>query len=241
MDDVIGFPPGGPHAPDIEENPRGADDRVAIRISSDNIAETATEVEDFVRALGLPLYRRGSLIVRAGMLADKLPDGSIQISLLSPHLSPAGLGDELSKALSFAKYDGRQNRYVLCHATKLLLETLLARGSFSNLLPLTGLTDIPLIRSDGTLLDKPGYDEQSGVLYLPSGAAIKIPKNPTLDDAKNAVAILGDLIRGFPFVTPTDRAVAISALISACCRPAIGPTPLHAFSAPTPRTGKGRS
>jgi hypothetical protein len=25
MDDVIGFPPGGPHAPDIEENPRGAD------------------------------------------------------------------------------------------------------------------------------------------------------------------------------------------------------------------------
>jgi putative DNA primase/helicase len=133
----------------------------------------------------------------------------------------------------------RAQKYVLCHATKLLLETLLARGSFSNLLPLTGLTDIPLIRSDGTLLDKPGYDEQSGVLYLPSGAAIKIPKNPTLDDAKNAVAILGDLIRGFPFVTPTDRAVAISALISACCRPAIGPTPLHAFSAPTPRTGKG--
>jgi putative DNA primase/helicase len=239
MGDTVEFPHGGQHAPDIEENSRGADDRVAIRISTDNIAETATEVEDSVRALCLSLYRRGSLVVRAGLLNDKLPDGSTQISLLSPHLSRAGLGDELSKAISFAKYDGRAQKYVLCHATKLLLETLLARGSFSNLLPLTGLTDIPLIRSDGTLLDKPGYDEQSGVLYLPSGVAIKIPKNPTLDDAKNAVAILGDLIRGFPFVTPTDRAVAISALISACCRPAIGPTPLHAFSAPTPRTGKG--
>jgi putative DNA primase/helicase len=235
-DNVFGFPPGGKGTPDVEENP---DDRVAIRISSDNIAETVTEVEDSVRALRLPLYRRGSLIVRAGLVSEKLPDGSAQVSLLSPHLSPAGLGDELSKAVAFAKYDGRAKKYVSCHATKLLLESILARGSFSNLLPLNGLTDIPLIRSDGTLLDKPGHDEQSGVLFLPSGIVIKIPRNPTLDDAKNAVAILSKLVREFPFVTETDRAVAISALISACCRPTIGPTPLHAFSAPTPRTGKG--
>jgi hypothetical protein len=84
MDDILEFPAGGRRAPDIEENPRGADDRVAIQISSDNIAETVTEVEDSVRALRLPLYRRGSLIVRAGLVSEKLPDGSAQVSLLSP-------------------------------------------------------------------------------------------------------------------------------------------------------------
>jgi putative DNA primase/helicase len=46
------------------------------------------------------------------------------------------------------------------------------------------------------------------------------------------------LIDTFPFAAPTDRAVALSAILTALDRRAMQIAPLHAFTAPTGGTGK---
>jgi hypothetical protein len=61
---------------------------------------------------------------------------------------------------------------------------------------------------------------------------------PTKADATAALVRLDTLLKGFPFVGPADRAVAISAILTMLDRRAMATAPLHAFTAPAAGTGK---
>jgi hypothetical protein len=165
-------------------------DRVAISVSPDNIGETVDKVEEVLRSLGLPVFRRGSIIVRAGQYQEKSTDGQTHLVLAAQELNAAGLGEVLESVICFEQYDARKKGMKPIHAPDLLLKTLLARGKLATLKPLTGITDIPLIRHDGGLLDVPGYDEATGIYYQASQLELDIPEDPTLDDAKEAVETL---------------------------------------------------
>ncbi len=98
----------------------------------------------------------------------------------------------------------------------------------------------PTFRSDGTIHDEPGWDEESGNYFVSDGTEFpKVPENPSLDDAKKAYAELMEPFCDFPFVAAKDRSVAAAFLFTILARPAIaGPTPPFVFRTPTPRTGK---
>ena len=61
---------------------------------------------------------------------------------------------------------------------------------------------------------------------------------PSRDHGIAALLVLLDLIKDFPFVTGTDRSVALSAILTPLCRHAVRSAPLFGFSAPTMATGK---
>ncbi len=239
MDNVFEFPPGGDRTPDIEENLRGPDNRVPFRASPDNFAELVDRLEDLIKSLGIPLFRRGEFIVRAGRVTEKLPDGTSYGSLLSPSVSVESLGEILESRIAAVKVDARSRRNVSSHMPKDVLKTFISKGPFSKIYPLTGLTDIPIVLSSGKLLNEPGYDPDSGIFYAPCGLEFNLKEHPTLEDATVAVETLKKLLDEFAFVSDTDLSVAISRMMSAVNRPSLGPTPLLAITSPTPRTGKG--
>ena len=106
---------------------------------------------------------------------------------------------------------------------------------------LRGVVDAPTLRVDGTLLDKPGYDEASGLYanFDPDDWP-RIPENPTRDDARAAAEMLYDLVAETPFASPVHRAVWLAALLTVVARTyAAGNVPLFAFSANVPGAGKG--
>jgi putative DNA primase/helicase len=214
--------------------------RVRIEASPDNIGETVDKAEEVLRNSHLPIFQRAGFIVRAGQYTEKFADRYIQLVLSAHELYSAGLGEVLERVIRFEQSDARRkgNGTKPVHAPELLLKTFLERGKLSGLNPLTGVTDIPLIRRNGTLLDVPDYDEATGIFYKPSGLALNIPAHPTRDDAIEAVETLTHLIRDFPFQSGVDKAAAVSAFISSVNRPMLGAIPLHAFSAPTPGSGK---
>jgi hypothetical protein len=74
---------------------------------------------------------------------------------------------------------------------------------------LHGVTHTPTIRPDGTILDVPGYDLVTGLLYLPDPKLIipPIPDRPTQDQIWQAVRTILEPIEEFPFVTEDDRAL----------------------------------
>src|SRR6185312_13237770 len=85
-----------------------------------------------------------------------------------------------------------------------------------------------------------GYDAATQ-LYLaldPAFHLAAIPEKPTRADAAAALELLNDLLSGYPFVRPIDRAVALSGIITAVVRGTLPIAPLHAIRSHTAGTGK---
>jgi hypothetical protein len=104
--------------------------------------------------------------------------------------------------------------------------------------PLTGITDAPSLRPDGSLIQVPGWDEATGYLFAPSIEFPTVPEAPTLDDARRALVVLREVFApqtperaGFSFASDADGLVPIAALLTLLARPAIaGPTPAFVLS-----------
>ena len=104
---------------------------------------------------------------------------------------------------------------------------------------LSGVADAPFLRDDGSICERPGYDPASGLLFKLEGEDFPpIPQRPSRADAEAALTAIEQLIATFPFVTKADRAVALSALLTALDRRSMATAPLHAFTAPLAGTGK---
>jgi putative DNA primase/helicase len=103
------------------------------------------------------------------------------------------------------------------------------------------LTCCPLMLSDGRIIDRPGFDAASGILFNPQGADFPpIPNEPSQDEAIKARDHLRALFSELPFVDDTSKAVLLSALLTATSRPAYSCAPLFAFDAPAAGTGKSK-
>lgn len=106
---------------------------------------------------------------------------------------------------------------------------------------LDAVVEAPTLRTDGSILSAPGWDEQSALLYAPVPGARwpAVPDSPSADDVQRAVAALTDPVAEFPFVADSDRAAFVAAVLTIVARHCIdGPVPLFPVRAPTPGTGK---
>jgi hypothetical protein len=63
------------------------------------------------------------------------------------------------------------------------VEGIHAEKRWPGLYSLKGITETPLLRPDGTVLDVPGYDPTTGYLYAPSADSPRVAKEPSLEDA----------------------------------------------------------
>ena len=68
-----------------------------------------------------------------------------------------------------------------------------------------------LIKGDGTILDAPGWDETTELLYEPNALFPPIPAEPTREDAKDAAEQLLELVCDFPFTNECHRAAWLAA------------------------------
>jgi putative DNA primase/helicase len=101
---------------------------------------------------------------------------------------------------------------------------------------LGGIISAPLLRPDGTVLHRAGYDPATGLFLTEEWPAVD--SSPTRDDALMALALIVETFGQFPFVTEADRCVFVAAILTALQRRLLASAPLFAFSAPTQRTGK---
>ncbi|MER7731930.1 hypothetical protein ABTX80_13710 [Streptomyces erythrochromogenes] len=91
--------------------------------------------------------------------------------------------------------------------------------------PLMGVVHAPVFRRDGTLVEEPGYDDSSRLLYMPDAGfdMQKVPENPTKREIQKAVRLIMEPISQFPFVTEHDRANWIGALFTPLLRTILPP------------------
>jgi len=104
---------------------------------------------------------------------------------------------------------------------------------------LRGVVTAPTLRADGSVLQQPGFDAASQLIFEPGGVEFPpVPEHPTRDDAIAALASFEPLFKDFPFVDQAARAVVWSAILSGLVGQVLPAIPLHAFDAPTAGSGK---
>jgi hypothetical protein len=108
-----------------------------------------------------------------------------------------------------------------------------------------GTVETPTLRSDGTILDKPGFDKQSGLYHDPGTMTFPpIEQNPTLVQRKAALAILKEVYSDFPFCDEEDGikdlslSVALAMPLTGIMRRTLPTAPMFGIDATQANTGK---
>src|SRR5262249_3147548 len=136
--------------------------------------------------------------------------------------------------------DGRAGAYVPKNCPDRVAEVYLSRAGGWRIRVLLGIVNTPFLRADGSLCERPGYDQASALLFDPEKQSFPtISIAPTLEQSKEALKYLDDtLLSEFPFVEKIDRSVALSGIFTAFDRRAMATAPLHGYTSPTAGTGK---
>jgi hypothetical protein len=121
-----------------------------------------------------------------------------------------------------------------------ILSSVLAGKTWPGLSPLRAVIGAPVLRRDGTLLQRPGYDPATG-LYLASKVDLPpVPDQPTPDQVHTARHfLLRRFLRDFPWSGPADRANYIALLVTPILRHFTRSlTPFALIDATMPASGK---
>ncbi|WP_439115266.1 hypothetical protein [Hydrogenophaga sp.] len=120
-----------------------------------------------------------------------------------------------------------------------IANAILAKHGGRHFRKLTAVTRAPTLRPDGSVLDEPGHDPATGLMYVTTDAyPLAVPSAPTAAQALDALAKLWHPIRLFPFADEVAVGVTLAAMLAACLRPALPTCPATGFDAPAAGTGK---
>jgi hypothetical protein len=108
---------------------------------------------------------------------------------------------------------------------------------------LEGITEIPVLRPDGTVVTKPGYDPETRLCYAPDKTlkVSNIPTDPTKEDLDAACSLMEDTFGQFPFRDPDiDYANLLGLVLTPPLRQVLEAecVPLAIIDSPKMGTGK---
>jgi hypothetical protein len=213
-----------------------------IKISPD-IADIADQAERALIALpgGPHVYQRARQLVT--ITSDIPPLKWLRRSPDMPVIveaRPPWLREAFGRAATWAKLDKRSGKWETALPPAWAVETLLARTT-SHAPVLEGLVFTPTFRPDGTMIETPGYDKDTGLFFHPNGIApFTLSTAPTKGDAQRALRRLSTVFRDFPFAADHHRSTVYAAILSLLARYAImGTVPLFGVRSTTRGAGKG--
>lgn len=186
------------------------------------------------------VYQRGGALVH--VVADQSPLRGVIRPRSAPRIipmAPPTLRECLAACAVWAQQSEKGLRRVA--VPKNSVAAIHARGQWQGVRTLEAVTDCPVLRPDGSVIEEPGYDPATGILFVPSIPFARVPERPTLDDAKAALAKVFDLFVDFPFRAEAHRSAAVAAVLTPLASYAFrGAKPLFLFDANTAGAGKGK-
>lgn len=205
------------------------------------LARAVDELQEHLLAGDAPVFVRGGCLVTpiwnecptfAGRKTRAIAINQLNVAKLSYLID--------KKYAKFVAPNMRRNLMVSIEPPPRLLDTLLNIGHWK-LRPLAGVINAPTLRSDGSLLSRRGYDTATR-LWLDWEDDFVLPEfsmQPSKEDAIAAKALLEQLISEFKFAdNKLDKAIALSAVLTAVLRGAFDFAPMFLIAAPSSASGK---
>jgi putative DNA primase/helicase len=223
-----------------------ADPRVCILYQPSRAHEATDAAEAVLVASTDDIFQRGTELVHVAAIPVAglgVPRALTAAPVSVRILSSARLLDSLSRVARCEKaktHSGGASVTVPIDCPSIIASSLLARVGKWKFPHLRGVIQTPLLRADGSVCVSSGYDAVTQLFVaIPAGWPNPV-KNPTKDDAREALKTLDALIDTFPFRTFADRSVVRSAMLTCIIRPTINAAPMHAISSPIAGSGKSK-
>lgn len=138
-------------------------------------------------------------------------DSEYQVRLLDPVRLSAEM-DHRYRVVKYSKGRGGPECPALFPA-EVARRHVAAPENLPHVRQLTAVSRAPFVRPDWTIVTQPGYDPSTGVLYIPRGAPVEVPRIPTAAQVTAARELLLLMLNDFPFNSPDDRINYLAALI----------------------------
>lgn len=250
------------------------DDRPVIQIVPGHLPRQVAELREALIAGDANLYQRAGELVtiakeperrevyerdrRVGSEIIRRP-GTPKIHTLSH----AALALRSAIAVKWVKWNAKQEELVAvdpCQTTVAMLRG--DKTKWFGIPPLKGILETPCFARGGRLISRPGYDEETACMMLPTVDPGTIAEKPTRDHARAALQYLWiECFSDFPYkglgepsasdpdrvlqyakaVTIPDAFVPAGAMLTVFARPAIeGPVPATVLEASSQGAGKSR-
>ncbi len=216
------------------------DPRPIIKVLAGKLDRLATEAERVLKGSGLPVFQRGSALVRPVTYEVPASRGRTTVSAGLASMVQASMIDTYAQIAQWVRYDARSKAWLATDPPAMVASVHLSRAGSWTVPPVAGVITTPTLRPDGSVLLEPGYDAATRLYYVPD-PTLRLPAladRPTRKDAEEAIRLLVALLASFPFVSPVALSVALSMLITPIVRGALSVAPLHAAKASTAGTGK---
>lgn len=205
-----------------------------VIVTNRHMRDITAEALDAVHKQNNParIFRRSDTLIRISVDEQGRP--------YTETLGESHFRGELARCCNFMRLTGQGDSEVPISPPIDIVRDGLTRPSEWQFPPLLGITEVPVLRPDGTILTKPGYDEATKLYYYPSPdlEIPQIPENPTLAQLKEAAMLAIEPVLDFPFDTEASWANAIGTMFAPILRPMINsPVPLALFDKPQQGTG----
>jgi putative DNA primase/helicase len=167
-------------------------DRPTIELRVGETERAVNEIESLLIASNRGLYQRGGLIVSTGFTKMQTWDGKTVVGQIIEERGEYALAEDAEALAKFIRFnaDGKPRP---APAPMTLIRTLKDRKHRLRFPVLVGIVNCPSISTDGKLLDQPGYDPETGVLYDPLG--VIFPPVPSAPDKRMASTALARILK----------------------------------------------
>jgi hypothetical protein len=234
---------GGSDGPDGGDTGTGADSVLApaptkpiIRLIEGMFSHIITQLEEIIAP---EIYSQGPHLTRLHQGHDDREIRRSSDAVMLVRTTPAWLRTELGKKADWQRYAPVKQTWYNVDPTAEHPNTLFNLGSWRKIKPLEAIARAPFIRPDGSICDKPGYDNRTRVLYVPSAAYPAIPTAPDRDCARDALGRIRGVFDQFPWKEAASEAAFLSHILTEAARLAIDCSPMYFYDAPSSGTGKG--
>ncbi|AYD01186.1 hypothetical protein [Neorhizobium sp. NCHU2750] len=219
-------------------------------VADGNLIEMIDKSERELRDRLSGVYVRGNSLVRA--VRSELPaaHNGKTTSVRMMALDAISLMETMGRFIVFKKAkrvkkvgeDGSEQfvtQYLPTDPPHRVAAALLAPGRDAKLPTLAGVISCPTLRQDGSILDKAGFDDATGLLVVdPLELPADMPATPSKADAIAALEKLKALLTGFDYVGDGSRSAGLSLLMTPVLRPTMEVAPIHVINAPAAGSGK---
>ena len=194
-----------------------------------------------------PIFKRNGRLVH---LSRNLTDDGIKLkhfekdALVILDATKHWVATRLEKSIEFVIPDGEDDNgkmmWKAINCPLMMVDRIL--GDSTNWLgypALQSTIETPTLRKDGTILDKLGYDVETGLFFDPGDVKFpQIEKRPTVEQGQAAIKMIDDLLVDFPFADKVSKAVAMSLLLSSVVRRTMDTAPIYFIDADDAEAGK---
>jgi hypothetical protein len=149
------------HNPGIPVPAVGGELVPLIRIELGRLSQIATEAEDHLIAANVPFFQRGSQLVRPVIQQVSASDERKTKTTALVPVSERYMRDLLCRTITWQKYVRREREWIQADAPKDVAETILDRVGGWRFAPVNGVITTSTLRSDGSVLQQPGYDPKN--------------------------------------------------------------------------------